>query len=126
MGTHDETHEAARCALAPSGQRSLAAWCAVGRGERPYREVVDLDRLRSLVDLPGLVQALHEETDESTDSGMKILQWYGEADRLVGLEVKAGRATAEDAAALQAEVFAVLAKVPGAQFVTNGTFGDPD
>ncbi len=84
------------------------------------------DRLRSLVDLPGLVRALHEETDESTDSRKRILQWYAEANRLFGLEVKAGRATAVEAAALQSKVFETMATAPGSQFVTNGTFGAPD
>jgi len=90
-----------------------------------YRAVVSLDRLRPLVDVPGLVRILNTEAAGSADPGA-LLRWYGQADSVVMHEVAAGRATAAEAKALQEEAFDLMAKVPGLQFVTNGQFGLPD
>lgn len=83
-----------------------------------------LDRLRSLVDWPALQQVLDAEAAGTGDPGA-LLGWYDRADRSVGQEVAAGRATAAEAQALQDEVFALMAPVPGLQFVTDAPFGQP-
>lgn len=80
------------------------------------------DRLRTLVDFPRLQAVLAAEAAGRSDPGA-LLAWYAEADRLVGQEVGAGRATADDAAGIQEEFFALGSTVPGLQFVTNEPFG---
>ena len=85
---------------------------------------VALDRLRSLVDLPGVRQVL-DGAAGSADPG-PLLAWYANADRVVAQEVAAGRAAAGDARLLQQEVLDLVAEVPGLQFATNEPFGLPD
>lgn len=75
--------------------------------------------------MPALSGILSREATGSAGP-VELLRWYAEADAATKREVGAGRATAGDAAALQQEVFDLMKRVPGLQFVTDEPSGLPE